>query len=549
MEQINQMNQKKKKSVGKSLLFGCILFAVMITAMAQSIGFYIYYQGMMGKYKESVNSVLGTATDGIDTDDLKACIETGIKSEAYQQLQQRMNIVKQNNKIEYLYILRPLNGEARDNMQYVITGMTKEELGDTDNVSLGDYSQDDFTGDVALHYLDFMESGKDIEYYPNKTAFGYMYTGLQSIKDSNGTAFAVISVDISMNEVYRTMGNFLVIILVYTGILTLFFIMAAFVWLRKRIIRPIETVQTEVLRFVDELGRVEHPEELHIPVLDIHTEDELENLAKSFVQMAVGTKRTLLELLEVMQEKERIGAELSVATRIQADMLPCIFPAFPQRAEFDIYATMTPAKEVGGDFYDFFLQDEDHLAMVMADVSGKGVPAALFMVITKTLLKNSTQNGLSPGAVLKKVNNQLCENNEASMFVTVWIGILTISKGKMICANAGHEYPVICRKGGAYELVEDQHGFVLAVMEDMSYEEYELELHHGDHFFVYTDGVPEATNASNELFGNERMLDALNQCREQSLEELLGTVKREIDGFADGAPQFDDITMLALDYK
>lgn len=146
-------------------------------------------------------------------------------------------------------------------------------------------------------------------------------------------------------------------------------------------------------------------------------------------------------------------------------MLPCIFPAFPERHEFDIYASMTPAKEVGGDFYDFFLVDDDHLALVMADVSGKGVPAALFMMISKTLLKSAAQSGLSPKAVLEKVNDQLCENNEAEMFVTVWLGILEISTGKMKCANAGHEYPAIMRKGGSFELFKDKHGFVLAGME------------------------------------------------------------------------------------
>lgn len=246
---------------------------------------------------------------------------------------------------------------------------------------------------------------------------------------------------------------------------------------------------------------------------------------------------------------QKTEAELNVASSIQRDMLPNIFPAFPERPEFDIYATMQPAKEVGGDFYDFFLVDEDHLALVIADVSGKGVPAALFMVIAKTLLKNCAQTGVSPKAVLETVNNQLCENNQAEMFVTVWLGILEISTGRLTAANAGHEYPALKRSDGPYELVQDKHGFVLAGMEGSRYREYELTLAPGDTLYVYTDGVAEATDAHDALFGTGRMLASLNRHADALPEALLPQVKADIDAFVGQAPQFDDITMLGLRYR
>ncbi|MEG1985378.1 MAG: SpoIIE family protein phosphatase, partial [Oscillospiraceae bacterium] len=281
-------------------------------------------------------------------------------------------------------------------------------------------------------------------------------------------------------------------------------------------------------------------------VSEIDTQDEIQLLSESFEMMTLSMKDYISNLKSVTAEKERIGVELDVATKIQASMLPCIFPAFPERAEFDIYACMLPAKEVGGDFYDFFLIDDDHLGLVMADVSGKGVPAALFMVIAKTLLKNVTQTGLSPKDVLEKVNNQLCVGNEAEMFVTVWLGILEISTGKLTCANAGHEYPVLKRACGDYELIRDKHGFVLAGMEGSRYREYELQMNHGDRLFLYTDGVAEATNAHNELYGTDRMLSALNRCKDSDCETLLHRMKEDIDVFVGEAPQFDDITMLSL---
>lgn len=277
--------------------------------------------------------------------------------------------------------------------------------------------------------------------------------------------------------------------------------------------------------------------------------DEIGALAVSFRNMMNELDDYMANLAAVTADKERIATELNVATQIQASMLPCIFPAFPGRREFDVYATMTPAKEVGGDFYDFFLVDDDHLALVIADVSGKGVPAALFMVIAKTLLKNAAQTGLSPKAVLEKVNNQLCENNEAEMFVTIWLGIFEISTGKLTAANAGHEYPAVRHENGKFELFKDRHGFVLAGMEGARYREYELELKAGDTLFVYTDGVAEATDAANTLYGTERMLAALNRNEKADPEDLLQNVKEDIDMFVGKAPQFDDITMLALKVK
>lgn len=283
--------------------------------------------------------------------------------------------------------------------------------------------------------------------------------------------------------------------------------------------------------------------------IHVDSNDETEVLGQAFNSMTKSLKDYIANLSQITAEKERISAELNVAAKIQTDMLPCIFPPFPERHEFDIYASMTPAKEVGGDFYDFFLVDDDHLALVMADVSGKGVPAALFMVIAKTLLKNAAQTGLSPKEVLEKVNNQLCENNDAEMFVTVWVGIYEISTGRLTASNAGHEYPVIRRAGGDFELVKDRHGFVLAGMENTRYREYELNLGPEDMLFVYTDGVAEATDGSNNLYGTDRMLAALNSRQDGTPEEVLLTVKEDIEKFVGDAPQFDDITMLAMQRK
>ena len=319
--------------------------------------------------------------------------------------------------------------------------------------------------------------------------------------------------------------------------------------MKRTIIRPIDKLSGAASSFVKDKKEGKEEDVSEISKLQVKTGDELEKLSDSIKQMEKDINTYIRDLTAMTAEKERIDVELNMATEIQSTMVPCVFPAFPSRKEFDIFASMTPAKEVGGDLYDFFLIDEDHLGIVIADVSGKGVPAALFMMVSKALIKNTAMNGSSPAKVFSNVNSQLCENNETNMFVTAWIGILTISSGKMLCANAGHEFPAICRKGGKYELLNDKHGFVLAGFEGSQYQEYEIDLNPGDRFFVYTDGVPEATNAQEQFYETDRMIEALNEKTDLSPEELLRHMKADVDAFVGDAPQFDDLTMLAFYYK
>lgn len=337
----------------------------------------------------------------------------------------------------------------------------------------------------------------------------------------------------SLSGASRTIIILLIVVtvLALTGALTV----------AKRIVQPLEAITKRV----KSLGG----NDLQFKMEDVYrTDDEIEILAESFANLSAKTLQYVDQVKTVTAEKERIGAELSMATAIQASQLPRLFPAFPNRPEFDIYASMTPAKEVGGDFYDFFLIDDDHIALVMADVSGKGVPAALFMMVSRVLIKSHVQNGESPAEALAHVNDQLCEGNDAQFFVTVWLGILEISTGKGIAANAGHEHPTLRRADGKYELVQYRHSPAVATMEGIPFRQHEFELHPGDSLFVYTDGVAEATNSDNELFGPERMLDALNRKPDAAPKELLSNVMDGINEFVAGAEQFDDITMLCLKY-
>ncbi|MDF2521180.1 MAG: rsbU, partial [Clostridia bacterium] len=515
--------------------------ALLMGAAAITVSYQTYANAMDKHYKTLAVDLARTAATQMDSNVLIGSINEGKPIKDYNRMLDFLRDVQAANSVEYIYVL-----QLRPEQQETFTVM------DTDpDVSFG-------TIDTLVQNMP--EDKDELVYISNTQAFGWLSSAMVKLKDGTGKPYAVMCVDISMNNVMADRYHFLMVVILVVCVAMIASALIMVLLVGRFVVKPINQLSRAASSFVSdredeetstaaEQLRYKHDANVSSAIarLEIHTGDEIESLAEAIKTMEREINDYIENLTAVTAEKERIGAELDVAKHIQASMLPCIFPAFPERPELDIYATMTPAKEVGGDFYDFFLVDDDRLAMVMADVSGKGVPAALFMVIAKTLIKNVTQTGLSPRDVLEKVNNQLCVGNEAEMFVTVWLGILEISTGRLTCANAGHEYPVIKRADGDYELIKDKHGFVLAGMEGSHYKEYELHLNAGDRLFLYTDGVAEATDAHNKLYGTDRMLNALNDNKNMNCDKLLGRMKEDIDAFVGEAPQFDDITMLSLE--
>ncbi len=314
---------------------------------------------------------------------------------------------------------------------------------------------------------------------------------------------------------------------------------ALVVLLYRRVLRPVGRIEHSLTEYMESKDSAAVKGSME----KVKVNNEIGRLSDKVSDLAVEIDHYMDENIKLVMDKQQIETELEVAKDIQASQLP---DDFPDREEFDIYASMTPAKEVGGDFYDFFFVDDDHLAMVIADVSGKGVPAALFMMMSKMLINDYTLSGLSPHEILEHVNNALCRSNSRKMFVTVWLGILEISTGRLVSANAGHEYPIVRQPDGSFEAIKGKHDFVLGILKDKKYSQQEMTLQKGAALFVYTDGVPEAINADEELFGLERTVEALNKAPDAKPRELLENVGNAVFKFAGDAPQFDDITMLAV---
>ena len=376
--------------------------------------------------------------------------------------------------------------------------------------------------------------------------YGWLCTAGYPIRvrpNNEGELFEFLLVDVSVDNIIQETRGFIITVSIFNLIVTFLMVLLIRKRIKNMIAKPIDAIANAAVAYVQ--AKKEGTEENAFSKLEIHTGDELENLSHVMADMEKDLARHEDHIREITAEKERINTELSLATRIQTDALPNVFP---EREDFTLFASMDPAKEVGGDFYDFFFVDDDHLALVIADVSGKGVPAALFMMSAKSLIQTAVMLGNSPAVALQRVNDHICENNEIDMFVTVWLGILELSTGKLVCANAGHEFPAVCH-GGRFALFQDEHGMAVGGLSGMDYSEYTLRLERGDRLFVYTDGVPEAMTASREFFGTERMTEALNSAAGSSPKEILAAVRQAVDSFVGDAEQFDDLTMLCLEYK
>ena len=555
--------RRLKGSISRKMLASILITALLLSATGIIIGYKVYSDTMDQHYIDNTVKLARTAVAILDPDAVERCSnevfgiyrtltpeELSDEDEAYLE---KFAYIEENPEWQSLRTVLQDIGRENDLMSILIVALDKEA-----NSIIYVVDSDDTETYCPPGTVDPTMTDEEIESFLSSTAvisnteeYGWLTSGAAPIYGRDGSLTGLVIIDVSMNEVMQDrfdfLRNYCVILLLVTAVLSVLM-----TWnIRRQIVTPINRLAKAAEEYsYDRAHETEDSAHLrnHFSELKIHTGDELENLSMVMGEMETQLAEYIDDLTRVTAEKERIGAELSIATQIQADMLPRIFPAFPERSEFDLYASMTPAKEVGGDFYDFFLVDDDHIGLVMADVSGKGVPAALFMVIAKTLIKNRAQLGESPAEILNHVNEQLCEGNEAQLFVTVWLAIVELSTGRGLAANAGHEHPAVRRGDGNYELVVYRHSPAVAAMEGMRFKEHPFELAPGDMLFVYTDGVPEATDANNELFGTDRMLEALNRDPDAAPEELLQNVRDDINAFVGDAPQFDDITMLSFRY-
>lgn len=391
----------------------------------------------------------------------------------------------------------------------------------------------------------------DNEYIPATiyhSSYGWLCSATMPLYETmEGKIVGTIGADTDMEQVVRSSRMFLVNSAIYVIAQTLIAILVSVFLMRRLAVEPLRELAQAATGFAkNDKDNLTMSDVIELPIT---SNDEIGDLYREIRSMQTRIVDYTNHMTQITADRERVNTELNMARRIQRDMIPAIFPAFPEHSEFDLFAMMDPAREVGGDFYDFFLLDESHLAVLIADVSDKGVPAALFMMSSMIMIRYRSGKGGSPAEILGEVNKLICSSSKSKMFVTVWMGILDLETGIMTCANAGHEYPFVRGADGIFHMLKDKHGLVVGGLPTSVYRDYELKLEPGDAIFVYTDGVPEANDPDTQLFGMDRLEKTLNRKPEASPREILDNVRADVDEFVRGAKQFDDLTMLCLEYK
>ena len=535
------MSKFSRKNLAFNIISAMVLLLLVFSLMVSIIGYSVFTESLERVYSETTYRMADTAVTLVNGDRIDDYLAEGGTSEDFLQTKEYLETYCRRMDVSIVYVIKVDTSDyGRFTSVFNAVGedtpYTPWEIG---------YQQDTTNEEYAAIYKGIYEEG---------LACGTVYrttklngapphiTTLVPVKNTQGEVVSVMCIQRAMSELRDGRRPYLISIAVSTVMLAVLVSLSSAYYINQEFVRPLRRVLDETTRFARENQKGE-------TLGAVSTINEIASLGHAVDAMETEMLEYIENLTSFTAEKERIGAELSIAGTIQENAVPNTFPAFPERNEFEIFATMTTAKEVGGDFYNFFLVDDDHLAIVMADVSGKGIPAALFMMVTNILISDRTRMGGTPAEILTFVNDSICEHNRADMFVTVWLGILEISTGKMIAANAGHDDPAICRKDGYFETLTNKHDLVIGAMKEVQYRNFEVQLHKGDKLFLYTDGLPEATDGNNRMLTLEGMLRLLNQHKDKAPQAILDGVNQGVNAFVGDAPQFDDLTMLCLELK
>jgi len=552
--------RRRRFSFGTKMYLFVLLIVLVVGLGAMFTSYFINVDQIDAYFKGLTSESARNVASFVDGDYLEQ-LRTVIESDEYQALRDKAEEDEDEAPVEAFLKEKGLWDKYTEQRNYLIQYLDNvTDIKYLYIVVWGDANADkdmylvDADPEVGIYETGYYEDREDsflgmdglteIEPTISVGDWGWLCSGFAPVKNSAGKVVCQVGCDVGMDDVMAQRRQFFIYAIVGVVAIIAIVIIGAVVFAKRVVVKPLNKITQEMEGFKPAPNS--SPEEAGVIDLDIRGRDEIYDLYQGVQAMQTDILFQLNDITAMRSDKERRDAELAIASQMQADMLPKEFSMWD---EFSLYATVTPAKEMGGDFYDFFAIDDDHVGLVMADVSGKGVPAAMFMIVAKTLLKVRTASPGTPAEVLHDVNNILCADNPAGLFVTAWFGILTLSTGEVISASAGHEHPAIMRKGDEYTINKKDNMPPLASMEDLEYEDETMTLRPGDRIFLYTDGVPEAKRDTGERFGVDRMLESLNCNKAASPKNLLYYIADEIKNFAGNTDPFDDITMMSIVWK
>ena len=519
----------------KKIVLNVVIAGFILCTLIFAVGFLSFSRQFRTQYDKSIRSVAATILECLNPDSFESYLTSKTPDAEYEEINKILQYFIDQFDLNLIYV-SSVEPPDYTRITYIYNPVKKG--GRHSPFPLGYfevYEEPQYNSSAKRVF----ENGETLVRHTMKTRSGSHITAMLPVRNSKGKIVAVLGAQKDIQEFVIARHKYMNVVIIVELFFAVLFVIFFSGFFNLHFIKPLVTITRETDHFASYGGQ---PSE---ELVKIHPKDELGVLAHSLYQMECDVNKNIQQITRMTQEKQRLATELDLATKIQRGVLPKGYPAFPDCKSFDLFASMDPAKEVGGDLYDYHLLDDDHLMITVGDVSGKGVPAALFMMIVKTLLATHAKSGLSPSQIFQTTNSQLCRNNVMDMFVTCWLGILTLSTGELCYVNAGHPCPVLLRDGNA-SLVESKPNLMLAGMDGIPYEEHSIKLKKGDSLLVYTDGVTEATDTRQQLFGESRLIEAVRNCSDLDAPLLIKKVRATIDLFVGGAEQFDDITMLAL---
>ena len=538
---------QKIKALRNNMAFNITAVIVLILAtfaiVVSVVGILKFLDAFDAEYSNTTYHIADTAASLVNGDHIEEYL-AGEQTEEYARTRRILNAYCNRMNVSLVYVIKV---DQSDYESFVSVFNAVDNSVDNSH-----YEEWELGHPRETTNDEYREAYREI--YENESPFEIIYrlnpgqglrphiTMIVPIDNDEGKVSALLCVQRPISELASVILSFVSYIIIASLVLVL--VVAQFVvrFLRKWVVKPIRKISIEATRFAKENTKGEE-------LGDVSKFEEIYNLSRSIDKMETDMVNYIDNLTTVTAERERIGTELNFAKQIQYSSLPTKFPAFPNREEFDVYAYMKPAKEVGGDFYNFVLVDDDHLAVWIGDVSDKGVPAALFMMSINIMINIRTCMGGTPSEIMAFVNDNICEHNGENMFITIWLGILEISTGRLTFVNAGHEDMAVYREGGEFELYKTKHNIAVGIQSGMVYKDFEMQLGKGDKIFIYTDGVPEATDPYDTLFNTDRMISALNEKKDGSPQEFLEIVYTRVKEFVGDRTQFDDLTMVGLELK
>lgn len=536
-KRMEMKGNRKFPIITKKIVGGVIVSGIVLCSAIFAAGFWAFSHQSRRQYDDNIRSIAEAARECLNPDAFPRYIG-GEKDAEFEAVNAILQDFVDKFDLNLLYV-SVVNPPDYTHITYIYNPVKRG--GRWTEFPLG-YEEDYIESDYNNSARRVFEGGETIVRHTLRTRSGSHITAMLPVEDSSGRTVAVIGVQKNIQGLADAQEFFINFVVAMEVACAVLFGLLFSWYFNAKIIRPLLLITRETDHFANHGGRPSDK------LLEIRSGDEIGALARSVHQMEHDVCRNIDELTKMTAEKERIGTELRVAAKIQADMLPKGYPPFPARSDFDLFATMAPAKEVGGDLYDYLLLDDDHLMMAVGDVSGKGVPAALFMGKCKVLLDFCALLRLPPAEIFRRANEKLCEGNDSALFVTCWLGILTFSTGELRYVNAGHPHPILTH-GGSSEFMGGKPNIVMGAMDGMKYDERTVTLEKGDRLLIYTDGVTEATDSSLAMFGEERLLAAVRAAEPKDAPDAVASIRAEIDSFAGEAEQFDDITMLQFIWK